>query len=121
MWGFAKPLKSSFGRVIVLSFWNYGFLICLFRVVNSSCFSQYPRSAVEGLGRVMGCPTRSDTRRYVEWRKRDGTEIVGRDLYDHRVDLGEDQNIASNPANREIVTRMSHPLADGWQANRPPG
>ncbi len=69
----------------------------------------------------MGHAARNATHRYVEWRKRDGTEIVGRDLYDHRVDLGEDQNIASNPANREIVTRMSHPLADGWQANRPPG
>ena len=90
-------------------------------MVFSACFSQYPRSAVEGLGRVMGYPARSDTRRYVEWRKRDGTEIVGREPYDHRVDPGENQIIASDQANREIVTRMSRPLADGWRANRPPG
>ena len=90
-------------------------------MVNSSCFSQYPRSAGEGLGRVMGYPARSATRRYVEWRKRDGTEIVGREPYDHRVDPGEDQKIASALANREIVTRMSRLLADGWQANQPPG
>jgi len=57
----------------------------------------------------------------LEWRKRDGTEIVGREPYDHRVDPGENQIIASDQANREIVTRMSHLLADGWQANRPPG
>ena len=99
---------------------NYGFLIRL-RVVNPTCFSQYPRSAVEGLGRVMGYPARSTTRRYVEWRKRNGTEIVGREPYDHRIDPGEDQKTASDLANREIVTRMSSLLAEGWQANRPPG
>ena len=76
---------------------------------------------MEGLGRVMGYPARSTTRRYVEWRKRNGTEIVGREPYDHRVDPGENQIIASDQANREIVTRMSRLLADGWQANRPPG
>ena len=90
-------------------------------MVNSGCFSQYPRSAGEGLDRVMGYPARSATRRYVEWRKRDGTEIVGRELHDYRVDPGEDQIIASDQANREIVTRVSRLLADGWQANRPPG
>ncbi len=68
----------------------------------------------------MGYAVRSDTHRYVEWRKRDGGEVVGRELYDHRTDAAEDRNVAAVAANRDVVAALSRRLADGWRANAPP-
>ncbi len=87
---------------------------------KEAAFSQYPRGGGPGVGPLMGYAVRGDTHRYVEWRKRDGGEVVARELYDHRSDPAEDRNVAADPANRDVVAGLARRLADGWRANVPP-
>jgi len=44
--------------------------------------------------------------RYTEWRRKDG-ELYARMLYDHKVDLVENVNIAERPENRLLVKKLS--------------
>jgi len=67
----------------------------------------------------MGYAVRSDRYRYVEWRKRDGTEVVAQELYDHRTDPNEDRNLAGDPTQRETIDRLAKTLAAGWKENAP--
>ncbi len=85
---------------------------------KAAAFSQYPRSSKE-TGRVMGYAVRSDRYRYVEWRKRDSTEVVARELYDHQTDPKEDRNIASDPKNKGIIEELAKRLSAGRKANTP--
>ncbi|MFO0801381.1 MAG: sulfatase [Gemmataceae bacterium] len=87
---------------------------------KAAAFSQYPRPGGPGVGPLMGYAVRTDTHRYVEWRKRDGGEVVARELYDHRTDAAEDRNVAADPAHRDAVAGLARRLADGWRANAPP-
>ena len=89
------------------------------RAWKAAAFSQYPRGGKE-TGPLMGYAVRTDRHRYVEWRKRDGTEVVARELYDHQSDPNEDTNVADEPANRARVEALSKQLAAGWKANAPP-
>jgi arylsulfatase A-like enzyme len=84
-----------------------------------AAFSQYPRGGKD-TGPLMGYAVRTDRHRYVEWRKRDGAEVVARELYDHQTDPAEDRNIAGDPANQATVERLSKILAAGWKGNAPP-
>lgn len=86
---------------------------------KAAVFSQYPRGSKE-TGPLMGYAVRTDRYRYVEWRKRNGTEVVARELYDYQADPGEDRNVAGDPANKEIVDKLAKQLAAGWQGNAPP-
>ena len=89
------------------------------RTWKAAAFSQYPRGGKD-TGPLMGYAVKTDRHRYVEWRKRNGTEVVARELYDHRADPNEDRNVAGDPANKAVVDDLSKRLAAGWQANAPP-
>ena len=86
---------------------------------KAAAFSQYPRGGKD-TGPLMGYAVKSDRHRYVEWRKRDGTGVVARELYDHRADPNEDRNVAQDSANKAVVDELSKRLAAGWKANAPP-
>jgi arylsulfatase A-like enzyme len=86
---------------------------------KSAAFSQYPRAGKD-TGPLMGYAIRTERYRYVEWRKRDGTEVVARELYDHQTDPNEDTNLAEMVANKSIVEKLSKQLAAGWKDNSPP-
>ncbi len=86
---------------------------------KAAAFSQYPRGGKETVP-LMGYAIRTDRYRYVEWRKRDGTEVVARELYDHRTDPDEDVNVAGDAANEEVVEKLAERLAAGWKQNTPP-
>lgn len=83
-------------------------------------FSQYPRAGGMGVGQLMGYAVCNDRYRYVEWRKRDGSAVVARELYDHKTDPREDVNVAADPANKAVVEQLAKTLADGWAKNAPP-
>jgi uncharacterized sulfatase len=55
---------------------------------------------------VMGRSVRTDRWRYIEW---DGGRL-GRELYDHDNDPREYQNLASNPAQAQVVSEMKRLL-----------
>lgn len=86
---------------------------------KAAAFSQYPRGGKD-TGPLMGYAVRTDRYRYVEWRKRDGAEVVARELYDHQTDPDEDKNVAADPANKDVVERLAKQLAAGWKGNAPP-
>jgi len=86
---------------------------------KTAAFSQYPRADKE-FGALMGYAIRTDRHRYVEWRKRDGGQVVARELYDHSTDPAEDVNIAGEPGQREIAAVLARQLALGWQGSLPP-
>jgi len=86
---------------------------------KTAAFSQYPRGGKD-TGPLMGYAVRTDRYRYVEWRKRDGTGVVARELYDHQTDPNEDRNIAGDPANKTALEKLAKQLAGGWKESAPP-
>ena len=81
---------------------------------KSAAFSQYRRGA-------MGRSIRTDRYRYNEWIKTAGAKrtVVARELYDHKTDPKESINLASRPANAQLVKDLSAKLRAGWKAALP--
>lgn len=65
-------------------------------------------------GGKLGRAIRTDTHRYVEWTDKAGA-VIGRELYDHRDDSGENENLAEKPAQAARVTELATQLAAGWR------
>ncbi len=68
--------------------------------------------------RLLGTAIRTDRERYVEWVDGEGT-VVARELYDHRVDPGENRNIAADPEHAVRIESLSNRLRSGWRAALP--
>ena len=58
-----------------------------------------------------GDSVKTDRYRYTQWRDKDGS-VNARMLYDHKVDLTENVNIAELPQNKEIVNKLSNMLRE---------
>ena len=56
--------------------------------------------------------------RYVEWTDKAG-KVVGRELYDHRTDAQENENLADAPAHSARVAELAAQLAAGWRQALP--
>jgi len=83
--------------------------------VKSAAFSQYPR-AVQGR-QLMGYSMRTDRYRFTRWVQRnEPTQVDAVELYDHQTDPQENTNIANDPANRELVDRLTAQLLAGWKS-----
>ncbi len=81
-------------------------------------FSQF-RKTINGVA-AMGYTMRTDQFRYTEWRKRaDLTEIVARELYDHRQNHDENENILEAPQHAARVKKLASQMKAGWKAARP--
>lgn len=82
-----------------------------------AAFSQYPRSVRRR--RLMGYSMRTDRYRFTRWVNRyDKTRVVATELYDHENDPQENENIANDPANAELVAKLAKQWEAGWQAAR---
>lgn len=77
-----------------------------------AAFSQYPR------GKVTGHSIRTDRYRYTEWAE-PGKTPAARELYDHKLDPDENNNIADAPESKAVVTELSRKLKAGWKAALP--
>lgn len=80
--------------------------------VNEAAFSQYYRNH-EGR-QYMGYAMRTPTHRFVEWRDFTTGAVTARELYDHREDHSESENLAANAPTKllESLTEQlleSHP------------
>ena len=85
---------------------------------KSSAFSQF-RKTINGVS-CMGYTMRTDLFRYTEWRSRaDLTEVVARELYDHRKNHDENENVISNPEYAKITKELAAKMKAGWKAARP--
>jgi len=78
------------------------------RTWKGAAYSQYPR------GTIMGYSVRTERHRYTEWRRIGEKDVKARELYDHEKDPDENQNVAEEKENREIVERHSELLKRGF-------
>jgi iduronate 2-sulfatase len=83
---------------------------------KTAAFSQYARGFTY---RFMGRALRTDRYRYIEWRERFDDHLEIAELYDHVSDPQEDVNIAGEPAQKELIQRLSAQLKAGWRAAVP--
>jgi arylsulfatase A-like enzyme len=80
-----------------------------------TAISQYPR------GNIMGYSMRTDRYRLTLWQKRDAThETVAAELYDHENDPAENLNVAGDPANADLVAKLTEQLTAQLKSNRKP-
>tara|TARA_R110002049_G_scaffold72490_2_gene187116 strand:+ start:134304 stop:135839 length:1536 start_codon:yes stop_codon:yes gene_type:complete len=75
-------------------------------VTDSHAMSQYTRFR----DRYMGRAVRTSDYRYVAWFDSSSNEIVARELYDHRTDPSETQNLAGEPDYNIIRTELERML-----------
>ena len=91
-------------------------LVPVLRVADNSvkdfALTQHPRPAYyKGEPEAMGYSITDGRYRYTEWRDWQTKEPVAIELYDHKIDPDEMQNIADSPNSKADATRMKHALA----------
>ena len=85
---------------------------------KSAAFSQYPRSS--GGRNMMGYSMRTKDHRLTLWvDRKNHLKVAATELYDHRVDPQENQNVAAMPENAHLVRELTRQLRAGWQAAGP--
>jgi len=80
---------------------------------RAAAFSQFLRSGIwrgEDGQDYMGYAMRTDEFRYVEWYNWQSQTLAARELYDHRVDSQENENIAGYLRNTCLVEELSRRL-----------
>ncbi|ELU09360.1 hypothetical protein CAPTEDRAFT_171703 [Capitella teleta] len=83
-------------------------------------FSQYPRDN----SKIMGYTMRTDRFRYTEWvkfrdYKPEWQKLFGVELYDHKIDPEENNNVAAAAAYAPATKQLSAQLRAGWRSARP--
>ena len=84
---------------------------------KTAAFSQFRKT----INRVpcMGYTMRTDKFRYTEWRSRkDLSRVVARELYDHRQNHDENENVIRSSQYAGIVEEMAAKMKAGWKAAR---
>jgi len=85
---------------------------------KTAAFSQFRKN----INKVscMGYTMRTDQFRYTEWRSRKNlTRVVARELYDHRQNHDENENVINQAKYTKIVEKMATKMEAGWKAARP--
>lgn len=93
------------------------------RAWKSAAFSQYPRSKGQSgnPNGLMGYSMRTDRYRFTVWLDRkDRTKIEALELYDHQSDPMENNNVAGDPTNTELVQKLMAQWRQGWRGAQPP-
>jgi iduronate 2-sulfatase len=88
------------------------------RAWKTAAFSQYPR-VVAGK-KLMGYSMRTERYRFTRWVLRDDpSKVEAVELYDHKVDPQENQNLADASENQELVRELHKQMDAGWKGNGP--
>jgi len=85
-------------------------------VWKNAVFSQFPRS-----NSFEGYAIRTEDFRYVEWRNWSDNVLKSAELYDHRKDPLETNNVVNDSKYKSIVESLSKQLKAGWKVALPPG
>ena len=78
--------------------------------VKTAAHTWHPRPAYPRAGedpKAMGYSVRTDRYRYTEWREFSDDSVIARELYDHRTDSDETQNLAARRENAELIQQLS--------------
>jgi arylsulfatase A-like enzyme len=91
------------------------------RTWKPAAFSQFPRPAAQTGGKaLMGYAMRTDRYRFIRWVERNNHEKVHAvELYDHQTDPQENVNIANDPANAALVSKLTEQWNKGWRGAMP--
>ncbi|MHC4628759.1 MAG: sulfatase [Planctomycetota bacterium] len=85
---------------------------------KTAAFSQF-RKTINGVP-CMGYTMRTDKFRYTEWRDRKNLDrVVARELYDHRQNHDENENIAVHAEHEKTLEQLAAKMKAGWKAARP--
>ena len=88
---------------------------------KEAVFSQFLRDGIwiapDGVA-YMGRCIRTHRHRYIEWKAKDGNDIVARELYDLKSDPQENNNIAKDAKNRELIQSLGKRLSAGWNSSQ---
>jgi len=90
--------------------------------IKQAAFTQWPKSNRENPDKVMTAYSMvTDRYRYIEWTHNKSEKILARELYDHKVDPDENENIVEYADIKEIVEQLSKKLegGKGWKNFRP--
>jgi iduronate 2-sulfatase len=88
------------------------------RAWKTAAFSQYPRNPAGK--KLMGYTMRTERYRFTRWVLRDDpTKVEAVELYDHKVDPQENQNIVDASENQELVRQLHKQMDAGWKGNLP--
>ena len=82
--------------------------------VKEAAFSQFARR--DGKRELMGYSMKTAEFRYIEWLNRKTKKPIARELYDHRTDPEETQNVADEKANAALIKKLSAQLWDSLPA-----
>lgn len=96
---------------------------------KSAVFSQFHRAPriTPDKGRYMGFSMVTDRYHFIQWRDWDhkagiaGDEVKAVELYDHTSDRPENQNVAGDASNSELIERLTRQLQAGWRGAVPSG
>jgi arylsulfatase A-like enzyme len=84
------------------------------RAWKTAAFSQYPRT-VKGR-KLMGYSMRTDRYRFTRWVDRDDhSKVDAVELYDHETDPQENNNVAHDPINKQLVEQLTTQWLAGWK------
>lgn len=87
--------------------------------VKPAAYTQHPRPAYyKGKPKTMGVSVRTTRFRYTEWRDFDSGRVVARELYDHKIDRGENQNVVESPRFSTAVKDAARLLERAFPRNR---
>lgn len=68
----------------------------------------------------MGYSMRTERYRFTAWHHRDDhSKVATLELYDHRTDPQENQNLAGRSEHRDLVAQLTAELRAGWKAAAP--
>ena len=85
---------------------------------KTAAFSQF-RKTINGVA-CMGYTMRTDKFRYNEWCDRKNlSRVVARELYDHRQNHNENENVIDSPDYTKIAKELAAKMKSGWKAARP--
>jgi len=93
--------------------------------VKRAAFTQHPRPAYydrteKGVPDAMGYSVRTLKVRYTEWREWETGKLVGRELYDHRLDPAETRNAIDSPSNAAALDEAVALLQEEFPPETPP-
>jgi iduronate 2-sulfatase len=85
---------------------------------KTAAFSQFQKT-INGV-RCIGLTMRTDQFRYTQWREREKMDnLVAYELYDHRTNHNENENVAADPKLARTVKTLAAKMKAGWKAARP--
>ena len=89
---------------------------------KKAVFSQFLRDGiwiapdkVPNIGRCV----RTERYRYVEWTKKDSTQVVAKELYDLKNDPLKNENIAEDQTKVKTIAELALLLKQGWKQALP--